>query len=73
MSVSRRNFLGSAAAMGLLTTMLTPEQLSALQDAKNNGSQDAKDSGPTEEEMPHDSPAFWGGFYDVVNPASPEY
>jgi hypothetical protein len=73
MPVSRRNFLGSAAAMGLLTTMLTPEQVSALQDTKNNGSQDAKDSGPSEEEMPHDSPAFWGGFYDVVDPTSPEY
>ena len=73
MSVSRRNFLSSAAAMGLLTTMLTPEQLSALQDAKSNGSQDAKDSGQNEEELPHDSPAFWGGFYDVVNPASPDY
>jgi hypothetical protein len=73
MSVSRRNFLGSAAAMGLLTSMLTPEQLSALQEAKNAGSQEEKDSGPSEEEMPHDSPAFWGGFYDVVNPASPEY
>jgi hypothetical protein len=73
MSVSRRNFLSSAAAMGLLTTMLTPEQLSALQDAKSNGSQDAKDSSQSEEELPHDSPAFWGGFYDVVNPASPDY
>ncbi len=73
MSVSRRKFLGSAAAMGLLAPMLTPEQLSALQDAKNNGSLDAKDSSSNEAELPHDSPAFWGGFYDAVNPASPEY
>ena len=73
MSTSRRNFLGSAAAMGLLATMFTPEQLRALQDAKNGGTQGAQDHGPTEDELPHDSPAFWGGFYDNVNPASPEY
>jgi hypothetical protein len=73
MSVSRRNFLGSAAAMGLMAATLTPEQLRAMQEAQNGMVRDAKGDGPTEEELPHDSPGFWGGFYDSVNPASPEY
>jgi hypothetical protein len=65
MSVSRRNFLSRAAAVGLLAGLLTPEELLALQD-EQNVTQDAQ-------ELPHDSPGFWSGFYDSANPASENY
>lgn len=66
MPVSRRNFLGSAAALGLLSTLLTPEQLRALQEAQQPAAAE-------EESLPHDSLGFWSGFYDQVNPQSPNY
>jgi hypothetical protein len=65
MSVSRRKFAGSAAAIGLLSAFLPPESLSALaQTAPQSASPD---------EAPHDPFDFWSGFFDAVNPASGSY
>jgi hypothetical protein len=64
MSVSRRNFLGSATALGILGTFLSPEELQALQQAQQEAS--------NEPLAPHDSPGFWGGFYDSALPKSPD-
>jgi hypothetical protein len=64
MSMSRRNFLGSAAALGMLSSLLSPEDLHALQEAQN---------APPDQTLPHDSPGFWNGFYDSVNPQSKSY
>jgi hypothetical protein len=66
MPTSRRNFLGNAAAMSLLAGLLPPEQLRALQEAQSQSSAD-------EEALPHSSTGFWTGFYDTVNPTSPDY
>lgn len=57
MSITRRSMLGSAAAMGVLSAFLTPEQLLALESAQTASTQ-------PEVELPHNSPAFWNGFYD---------
>jgi len=65
MTVSRRSFLGRAAVMGMLASVLTPEQMHALEQA------DASEA--SVQELPHDSPQFWGGFYDSVNPKSATY
>lgn len=65
MPTSRRSFLGSAAALGLLATLLPPEDLHALQQQAQSGTDTA--------DLPHDAPGFWGGFYDSVNPNSPDY
>lgn len=62
MTLSRRNFLTDASALGLLTTLL-PEISKA---------QKASMPVPTEE-LPHDSYDFWNGFFDSVNPMSPNY
>ncbi len=71
MSIPRRDFLSGAAALGILGTLLTPEQLRALQDAQDQNAQN--EAAQEEEELPHSSTGFWGGFYDQVNPNSPDY
>ncbi len=71
MTVPRRQFLSGAAALGLLGTLFTPEQLRAIQDAQNQDAQSG--AAQEEEELPHSSTGFWGGFYDTVNPNSPDY
>jgi hypothetical protein len=65
MSVTRRNFFGSAAALGMLSSLLSPDDLYALQQAEANG--------PGSTELPHSSTGFWNGFYDTVNPQSKAY
>jgi hypothetical protein len=65
MTATRRNFLGSASAAGLLASLFSPEQLLALQEQPEDES--------TQQELPHNSIRFWSGFYDAVNPSSPEY
>jgi hypothetical protein len=67
MSIPRRGFLSGAAALGLMGTLFTPEQLHAIQDAQNGTAPDE------EENSPHSSIGFWGGFFDTVNPSSPDY
>lgn len=62
MSLSRRNFLADASALGMLTALL-PEMAAA-----QNTSSPAPD-----EDLPHDSYDFWNGFFDSVNPYSPNY
>ena len=62
MSLSRRNFLTDASVFGLLTALL-PEFAAA---------QAASPQAPTED-LPHDSYDFWNGFFDSVNPNSPNY
>lgn len=62
MSHSRRNFLTDASVFGLLTALL-PEFAAA---------QAASRQAPTED-LPHDSYDFWNGFFDSVNPNSPNY
>jgi hypothetical protein len=65
MSVSRRQFAGHAAAIGLLSAFLPSESISALaQEAQQPASP---------EDAPHDPFDFWSGFYDAVNPASGNY
>ncbi|HTW48872.1 MAG TPA: hypothetical protein VMD92_13045 [Acidobacteriaceae bacterium] len=65
MSVSRRQFAGSAAAIGLLSAFLPPESVAAFaQTAQQPASPD---------DAPHDPFEFWSGFYDAVNPASKSY
>ena len=57
MSISRRNFLADASMLGLMSALL-PE-LAAAQ---------AQSSEAAGEDLPHDSYAFWNGFFDSVNP-----
>jgi hypothetical protein len=71
MTVARRQFLSGAAALGLFGTLFTPEQLRAIQDAQNEAAQN--EAAQEEAELPHSSTGFWGGFYDQVNPNSPDY
>jgi hypothetical protein len=66
MTVTRRKLLGSAGALSLLAPFLTPELLRAL-DEPQAAASDSTDN------LPHDSPAFWNGFFSAVNPASPDY
>ena len=62
MSLSRRNFLTDASVFSLLAALL-PEFAAA---------QAASPQAPAED-LPHDSLDFWGGFFDAVNPNSPNY
>ncbi len=71
MSIRRREFLLGAPALGLLGALFTPEQLRAIQDAQDQNAQ--SEAAQEEEELPHSSTGFWGGFYDQVNPNSPDY
>lgn len=63
MSLSRRHFLADASALGMLTAILP--QLAA-QTSTSEGSASTED-------LPHDSYDFWNGFFDSVNPYSPDY
>jgi hypothetical protein len=68
MSASRRSFLGHATALGILYSLLSPEDLAGL------GLQDTPPaSQDRQEELPHSSTGFWNGFYDSVTPGSPGY
>ncbi len=62
MSLSRRNFLTDASVFGLLAALL-PEIAAAH----------AASTEVANEDMPHDSYNFWNGFFDAVNPNSPNY
>jgi len=62
MSLSRRNFLVDAPMLGLFTALLP--QIAAAQAGSPQASVD---------ELPHDSFDFWNGFFDSVNPYSPNY
>jgi hypothetical protein len=59
---SRRDFLLDVPALGLLGAML-PELGAAQQPAARVSALEA----------PHDSFSFWNGFFDSVNPYSPDY
>ena len=62
MSLSRRNFIADASMLGMMSALL-PE-LAAAQ---------AQSSEAAAEDLPHDSYAFWNGFFDSVNPSSANY
>jgi len=62
MSLSRRSFITDASFLALLTAMM-PELAAA---------QNAAPQAPAED-TPHDSYDFWNGFFDSVNPLSPNY
>jgi len=62
MSVSRRIFLADASALGMITALLP--QLAAAQTSSLAQSDD---------DAIHDSYNFWNGFFDSVNPYSPDY
>jgi len=64
MSLSRRLFLADASALGMLAALL-PEL--AAQSATS------QEQATSEEDLPHDSYSFWNGFFDSVNPYSPDY
>jgi hypothetical protein len=63
MSLSRRLFLADASALGMLAALLP--QIAA----QSTTSQESHSA----EELPDDSYSFWNGFYDSVNPYSPDY
>lgn len=65
MSVSRRYFVMDVSALGLLAAFLP--DLAAAQDAEHKTAQTVA------EDTPHDSYDFWNGFFDSVNPYSPNY
>lgn len=62
MPQSRRKFISEASAVGLMLSLLPkvarPQMSSPLENS---------------EETPHDSFKFWSGFFDSVNPLSPNY
>jgi hypothetical protein len=62
MSVSRRRFVTDASTLGLLATLMPG--FTVAQDAAQQDSS---------EDTPHDSYSFWSGFFDSVNPYSPNY
>ena len=62
MSLSRRRFVTDASALGILIALM-PE-LAAAQNAAPQASA---------EDTPHDSYDIWNGFFDSVNPLSPNY
>ena len=64
MSLSRRLFLADASALGVFAALLP--QLAAQ-------SATSQESASSEEDLPHDSYDFWNGFFDSVNPYSPDY
>lgn len=57
MPISRRDLMSEAPILGLLAA-IAPQLNAAQADAPQNPSEDA----------PHDSYAFWNGFFDSVNP-----
>lgn len=64
MSLSRRNFLADASALGMITALLP--QLATAQASAMQAPSSADDT-------PHDSYDFWNGFFDSVNPYSKTY
>ncbi len=62
MSLSRRNFLADASALGMIAAILP--QLAA---------QEAVQAPASTEDAPHDSYSFWNGFFDSVNPYNSDY
>jgi hypothetical protein len=62
MSVSRRQFVADASALGILMALM-PELAAAQKAAPQEASAD----------QPHDSYDFWSGFFDSVNPLAPNY
>ena len=62
MSVSRRQFVADASALGILMALM-PELAAAQSAAPRVASEDT----------PHDSYDFWSGFFDSVNPLAPNY
>ena len=62
MSISRRRFVSGASALGLFGALL-PELVSAQ----------ITPPPASTEDLPHSSSDFWHGFYDSVNPLSPNY
>ena len=62
MSVSRRQFVADASALGILMALM-PELAAAQNAAPRVASEDT----------PHDSYDFWSGFFDSVNPLAPNY
>jgi hypothetical protein len=64
MTLSRRSFVTDASVFGLLSALL-PELAAAQTSAAH--------SRAAIEDAPHDSFNFWNGFFDSVNPLSPNY
>jgi len=62
MCISRRNFLADASMLGLMSALL-PELAAAQTQLPETEAEDT----------PHDSYKFWNGFFDSVNPLSPNY
>ena len=62
MPVSRRRFVTDASTLGLLTALLPKLAAAHTADAQTSA-----------EDTPHDSYNFWNGFFDSVNPYSPNY
>ncbi len=62
MCISRRNFLADASMLGMMSALL-PELAAAQTQLPETEAEDT----------PHDSYAFWNGFFDSVNPLSPNY
>ena len=63
MSLSRRNFLADASALGMLAAILP--QLAAQETAAQ--------APASTDDAPHDSYDFWNGFFNSVNPYSSNY
>ena len=63
MTLSRRNFLADASAIGMLAALL-PEMAAAQTSSAVQAPLD---------DAPHDSYDFWNGFFDSVNPYSADY
>jgi hypothetical protein len=63
MSISRRTFSGNAFALALASALLGSDEALALPVSGQASMEDA----------PHDAYEFWNGFFDSVNPASPDY
>jgi hypothetical protein len=62
MSMSRRSFSGNALALAFASALFNPDSALGLR------------SGDTPSaDAPHDAYQFWNGFFDSVNPASPDY
>lgn len=69
MTLSRRQFVGSTSAIGLLAALLPPDVAATLsRSGPHNSNQDAE-----QDDAPHDPFDFWNGFFNNVNPTSPEY
>jgi hypothetical protein len=68
MPISRRNFLADASAASMLAALFP-----ALAAAQNAAAAQGPTSSASADDLPHDSFDFWNGFFDSVNPYSPNY